>query len=349
MVSWGLISAAMSLVTGETAFYALRLLLGAAEAGFFPGVILYLTYWFPDAQRGRIMGLFYFGAPIAFILGGPLSGLLLDFHGSLGLHGWQWMFLVEGLLAVGVGVWAWFYLDDRPADAKWLDAPERTALAAEIAREGEARRETGKVAFGQALADPRVLLFIAIYFLIQMSVYGVTFFLPTQVGKLLGKSVGFEVGLVTAIPWICAIAATFILTRWADRRGLHQPLAIFALLASAVGIAASANSPPLTAIVALCLAASGFIAAQPLFWTFPTRYLGGVAAAGGFALINALGSLGGFLAPNVKTWAEGRFDSTSAGLYLLAATTALGAILLFAVPHAAPVQAAVRPRGRRSF
>ena len=332
MVSWGLISAAMSLVTGEAAFYALRLLLGAAEAGFFPGVILYLTYWFPDAQRGRIMGLFYFGAPIAFILGGPLSGLLLDLHGRAGLQGWQWMFLVEGLLAVGVGVWAWSYLDDRPADAKWLDEPQRSALSAEIAREGEARRETGKVAFGKALADPRVLLFIAIYFLIQMSVYGVTFFLPTQVGRLLGKTVGFEVGLVTAIPWICAIAATFTLTRWADARGLHRPLAIFALAASAVGIAVSAGSPPLIALAALCLAASGFIAAQPLFWTFPTRDRGGLAAAGGFALINALGSLGGFLAPNVKTWAEGRFDSTSAGLYLLAATTALGAILLFAVP-----------------
>jgi MFS family permease len=336
MVTWGLVSAAMGLVRGEAAFYAVRLLLGAAEAGFFPGVILYLTYWFPHAQRGRILGLFYFGAPIAFIAGGPLSGLLLDLHGLAGLAGWQWMFAVEGLLAVAVGLWTWGYLTDRPADAAWLPEPERRALTEAIDAEARELQAAGRHSFIRALADPRVMLFVAIYFLIQMSVYGLTFFLPTQVARLLGKAVGFEVGLVTAVPWACAIAATFALTRAADAREAHRPLAVAALAASALGIAVSAQGPPLVALAALCVAAAGFIAAQPLFWTFPTRHLGGTAAAGGFALINALGALGGFVAPNVKTWADGRFGSPAAGLYVLAATTALGAMLILAVRHAGP-------------
>jgi MFS family permease len=331
MVSWGLISAAMAFVTGEFSFYVLRLLLGAAEAGFFPGVILYLTYWFPNHVRGQIMGLFYFGAPAAFILGGPLSGLLLEMHGFGGLLGWQWMFLIEGLLAAAVGVWAYSYLNNVPADAKWLPEPERQALAAAIEREDEERRRDGPAAVSKLIANPRVVLFVAIYFLIQMSVYGVIFYLPTQVAALLGRKIGFEVGLVTAIPWICAMVVTFLMSRLADRTRRHRSLAVGALLASAAGIAVSADSPPLLALFALCLAASGFIAAQPLFWTFPTNYLGGVAAAGGIALINALGALGGFVAPNVKTWAESHFESSVAGLYLLALTTIAGAVLLLAI------------------
>jgi MFS family permease len=343
MVSWGLISAGMAFVTSETSFYILRLLLGAAEAGFFPGVILYLTYWFPDRVRGQMMGLFYFGAPAAFIVGGPLSGLLLEMDGFAGFLGWQWMFLIEGLLASAVGVWAYSYLNNGPADAKWLPEEERQALAAEIARENEARSRAGPVAFSKAVLNPRVALFVGIYFLIQMSVYGVIFYLPTQVGALMGQKVGLEVGLVTAIPWICAMIVTFLLTRWADKSRKHRALAVAALLMSAAGIAISADSPPFVALIALCLAASGFIAAQPLFWTFPTSYLGGAAAAGGIALINALGALGGFVAPNVKTWAEGRFDSSDAGLYLLAVTTVIGALLFLAIRRTAPAATPTSP------
>lgn len=333
MVSWGLVSAAMSLASGPVSYYALRLLLGATEAGFFPGVILYLTHWFPNAARGRALGLFYFGAPLAFIVGGPLSGLLLDLHGVAGLQGWQWMFVVEGLLAAAVGLWALWYLQDRPADARWLPPDERAALEAAIEAEAESVRSTGVVRFSRAVADPRVLRFVAIYFLIQMSVYGLTFYLPSQVARLLGQKVGLQVGLVTAIPWTCALAATFFLTRLADRTGARRGIAAAALLASAAGIAVSAESAPLAALIALCVAASGFIAVQPLFWTFPTACLGGVAAAGGIALINALGALGGFVAPNVKSWADAHFGSPAAGLYLLAATTAVGALLVLSIPR----------------
>jgi predicted MFS family arabinose efflux permease len=328
MVSWGLISAAMIFASNEIWFYILRLLLGAAEAGFFPGVILYLTYWFPNRARGQIMGLFYFGAPLAFILGGPLSGLLLDMHGALGLQGWQWMFLVEGLLAVLVGIWAYWYLDDTPSEAAWLPDAEKQALLDEVASEENDRRAHGPARLGAALLDKRMLLFVLIYFLIQMSVYGVVFYLPTQIAALLGRKVGLDVGLLSALPWLCAMAATFWLPRLADRHGTHRSIAALTLAGSGIGIAASAGSGPIFALAALCVAASGFIAVQPLFWTFPTRYLGGVAAAGGIALINALGALGGFMAPNAKAWADAFFHSGQAGLYLLALTTLLGALLI---------------------
>ncbi len=340
MVTWGLVSAAMMFATGEWSFYVLRLLLGAAEAGFFPGVILYLTYWFPARSRGQVMGLFYFGAPLAFIFGSPLSGLLLEFQGVSGLEGWQWMFLIEGLLASAVGVWAFFYLDDKPAGARWLPAAEKQALSAAIAGEDSAKAAQGHAGIAAGLANPRVLLFVAVYFLIQMSVYGVIFYLPTQVGALLGKKVGLEVGLVTAIPWLCALLAAFALPRLADRQGSHRVLAAATLAVSGVGIAVSAGSAPAVALVALCFAAAGFIAVQPLFWTFPTSYLGGVGAAGGIALINALGALGGFVAPNVKAWADISFGSPRAGLYVLACTTLVGAALILAMRRPIPVAAA---------
>ena len=348
MVTWGLASAATCLVRGPLSFYALRLLLGAAEAGFFPGVILYLTYWFPDRVRGQMMGLFYFGAPAAFIAGGPLSGLLLELHGVAGLAGWQWMFVVDGLLASLVGLWAYVYLDDHPANARWLAEPERAALSAALGAEAEERHGAGRTSFGAALADPRIWLFVAIYFLIQMSVYGLTFFLPTEVGLLLGRQMGLVVGAVTAVPWICAILATFGLTRLADRVGGHRSLAAMALAASMLGLLVSVGSSPTIALAALCLAASGFIAAQPLFWTFPTRYLGGAGAAGGLALINALGALGGFVAPNLKAWADARFGSSGAGLDVLAATTLVGAALMLGLRHRR--EAVARPpAARRAF
>jgi MFS family permease len=328
MVSWGIISIATMFVHGPVSFYFLRLALGFAEAGFFPGVILYLTYWFPDQVRGQILGYFYFGAPLAFIFGGPLSGTLLMLHGKGGLLGWQWMFLVEGSLAVIVGVWAFWYLSDRPSDASWLSDAEKSALKKILANEDAWRRAHGPSTFLASLADRKLLHFAAIYFLIQVSVYGVVFYLPAEVAAILGRSIGPIVGLVSAIPWMCALAAAYFIPRVADHCRRPRFIAAVILILSAFASAMFLVPNGALALTAICVAASGFIAVQPLFWTFPTGYLAGRAAAGGIAVVNALGALGGFVAPNIKVWADRHFAAPAAGLYVLAGFTLLAAGLI---------------------
>lgn len=336
MVSWGLVSAGMMFAWRENVFYALRFLLGVAEAGFFPGIILYLTYWFPSAQRGRMLGLFYFGAPLAFIFGGPLSGWLMGLEGFLGLRGWQWMFLVEGVAASIAGIAVFWYLPNRPGDAGWLSDAERRALQATLDAESDVKRAHGPRQVLAALRHPRVLHYAFLYLLIQMSVYGVTFYLPAQVEKLLGRQAGLEVGCVTAIPWVCALAAAWLVPGWAARVGRPRGVAALALFSAAGGIALSSSHSPAVALAALCIAAAGFIGVQPVFWTFPTNELAGAAAAGGIALINSFGAIGGFIAPNVRTWADQTFASTAAGTCALAASTLLGALLVWLIPPKAP-------------
>jgi MFS family permease len=332
MVTWGIISAGMMYAHSETSFYVLRFMLGIGEAGFFPGVILYLTYWFPASARAKAMGLFYFGAPLAFIFGSPLSGLLLELDGVAGWKGWQWMFLVEGGLASVIGVWAFFYLDNRPIDAKWLINAEKEVLEKTINLEEAIKGSHGPHDFMGSLTNSKVLYLSLIYFLIQCSVYGLVFYLPTQVANLLGKNVGLEVGLVTAIPWLIAVFAAYHIPRYSDRSGERRLVAAGTLAMAGIGMAISVSvSSPLLALVGLSFAAAGFIAVQPIFWTFPTAYLSGAAAAGGIALVNSLGALGGFVAPNVKTWAEAAFNSKAAGLYLLTGTTFVGVVLILTI------------------
>jgi MFS family permease len=330
MVTWGIVSAAMAVAHTEFVFYTLRFLLGVAEAGFFPGVILYLTYWVPAKDRGKAVGLFYFGAPLAFIIGSPFTGALLEFsHGLGGYQGWQWMFAIEGVMATVVGVWAYFYLDNRPMDAAWLTLEEKTGLQAVIDGEESIKHSHGPKSVLSALGNGKVLYICLIYFMIQMSVYGVVFYLPTQVATLLGTSVGFKVGLVAAIPWVCAIVAAYYIPRYSDRSGDRIYVAAATLAVGGLGIAVSAYAAsPLIALIALCFGAAGFIAVQPMFWTYPTSYLAGAAAAGGIGLVNAIGTFGGFVAPNVKTWAEAAFHSNSAGLYFLGGSSLVGAVLI---------------------
>ena len=327
MVTWGLLSMSTMFITGPTSFYVLRLLLGVMEAGFFPGVILYLTYWFPNRVRGRMLGLFYLGVPLALVLGGPLSGLLLEMPPWGGLQGWQWMFLVEGFLAVVLGFVAYWYLDDKPAKAKWLPAEERKALAEALANEERERRTVGPAKLLPMLRDFRVLRFLLIYGLIQMSTYGAIFYLPAEISALLHKPAGLEVGLVSAIPWICTLAAVYFLPRAADGRRNHRQLAALTLLIAGGASFVFPTAGPRVGLVALSIAVSGFIAVQPLFWTFPTAYLADLAAAGGIALIG-MGNLGGFFAPNLKVWADQHFQSPRAGLYVLAGLTVVNAALI---------------------
>lgn len=337
MVTWGLISAAMMFATTAPLFYALRFLLGVAEAGFFPGVILYLTYWFPAGSRGPMMGLFYFGAPLAQIFGGPLSGLLLEMDGVSGLRGWQWMFLVEGLMATVVGVWTFWYLTNRPASAHWLSADERHALQTVLDEEDRLKAGHGAHNTLSALRQPRILQFGLIYCLIQISVYGVTFYLPSQVARLLNRETGLVVGFVSAIPWICALIAAYVAPRLVGRLGTRRGIAAGALLLAGAGIAISSTSLPALAIVALCVATAGFIGAQPIFWTYPANELTGASAAGGIALINSMGAVGGFIAPNLKRMAESISGSAAAGQFALATTTIAGAVLILFMRERATV------------
>ena len=335
MVVWGMVSMATMLVKGSTSFYVLRLLLGATEAGFFPGVILYLTYWFPNRVRGQILGLFYLGVPLAMILGSPLSGFLLEMHPIPGLQNWQWMFLVEGFMAVAVGFAAYWRLENKPRDASWFRGDEKDALVQALAGEENERRSSGPAELLPMLRDLRVLGFVLIYTFIQMSVYGAVFYLPAEVSALMHKPAGLEVGLVAAIPWVCALVAVFWLPRIADKHKNHRQLAAWILLVSGCASFAFPTAGPRVGLLCLSLAVAGFIAVQPLFWTFPTSYLADRAAAGGIALIT-MGNLGGFIAPNMKVWADVHFGSPHAGLYLLAGITVVnaGLIALMKTRHA---------------
>ena len=329
MVSWGIVSSLMMFAHNATTFYLFRFLLGVMEAGFFPGVIYYLTYWYPSSMRARSIGLFYFGIPLALIIGGPLSGWLLEFDGYAGLKGWQWMFMIEGILATLVGIWAYWYLDDKPASARWLSAEQKKSLLQILDKEETVKHHHGPRNVLKALSDLRVLYLCSLYFLIQLSFYGVVYYLPTQVSTITGEKVGLRVGLLTSIPWLCALIAAFFVSRYSDKTGERKKMASAALLFSCIGIVGFAmSSSPIIAMAGLCFAAAGIISVQPVFWTLPTSYLSGPAAAGGIAFINSLGTLGGFVAPNIKTWVEIKFDSASAGMYVLAVSALGGALLV---------------------
>jgi MFS family permease len=331
MVTWGLVSAAMAFVHSPATYYAARFALGIAEAGFFPGVIFYLTYWYPTSARARSIGLFYYGAPLALTFGGPLSGQLVA-HEAFGLHGWQVMFLVEGLLASLGGIAVLFLLKDRPEKAPWLSQDEKNVLAAALAQD-EDKRESPSV--WRTLRDPRVLFLSLVYFLLEMGFYGLTFFLPAQVSRLLGKSVGLEVALVSAIPWACALVAVTIIPRWCDARGNSRGIGALALAISGCGLAASAmTASPLLAVIALSVAACGLIVSPALFWTLPTGLLGGAAAAGGIGLINSIGNLGGFAAPNLRAWLDITFANHSAGLLGLGVVCVIGGCCFAFAPRA---------------
>jgi MFS family permease len=337
LIGWGLASMATMFVRGGASFYALRILLGILEAGFFPGAILYLTYWFPNRVRAEIIGLFYLGVPISLILGGPLSGFLLDMRPLAGLENWQTMFLVEGSLAVVLGFSTFFILENKPADARWLPPEEKSALTGWLAREEADRRTVGPSQLLRMFRDLRVLRFVLIYGLIQVSTYGAIFYLPAEIAALLHRKTGFYVGVVSAIPWLCALAMIYLLPRAADRLHTHRSFAAVTLLCAGAASFVYPAATPVPALIALSIAVSGFIAVQPLFWTFPTSYLADRAAAGGIALIGA-GNLGGLLAPNLKVWADDVFHSQHAGFYVLAALTVLNAALIATLkpshPHA---------------
>ena len=329
MIIWGLVSACMAFAHTETWFYFLRFLLGVAEAGFFPGVIFYLTKWFPEKARGQALGIFYWGFPLAMIIGGPLSGWLMDVGGKRGIVNWQWMFIVEGMMSSAVGVAALFYLVDGPERAPWFKQEERNALLHSLHLESAEKEKHGPSTLLSAFKDAKVLFFGLIYFAIQTSVYGVVFFLPARIAETMHTNVGLAVGLITAIPWICSAMVTRFMTLYADRTGWHRVLAAMMLAVAAIGIMTSALSDnPYWVVLAFCIAASGFVSAQPLFWTQPSNYLSGIAAAGGIGMINTIGNFGGLVAPSIKTYAEASLGMAQAGMFLLSIIGLVAALIL---------------------
>jgi MFS family permease len=324
-VAWGGISMLLAYADKEWKFLVLRLLLGAAEAGFFPGMIYLVSQWFPQGRRASVIGLFYMGAPLALIFGSPLSGALLELSGLGGRPGWYWMFLVEGTLAVAVGLCTFFYLDDEPRSARFLDPVQKAVLLAQLASEEEVKP---RWRLADAICEVRLWHLALIYMTIQASTYGVIFFLPAQVAALLGGAVGIKVSLVAAIPWVASLVATVLIPRYSDRTGERRKIAAFTLLLAGLGIGASAVGGPIPAIAALSVAAAGFIAVQPIFWTFPTEYFAGSALAAGIGFINMFGAVGGFLAPLLRVKAEQFFANSHAGLILLAGITVAGSLAI---------------------
>lgn len=324
MVSWGLIAAATAFVWNENSFVALRLLLGAAEAGFAPGVILYLTYWVPAPQRARILSGFLIAVPLGSAIGSPVSGVIMTLmDGVAGVTGWRWLYFLEALPSIALGVVCFFYLPDRPANARWLTPGERDWLEAALARDEPAPGEN----YWRALADPRTLGLGVAYFGAVLALYGLSFWLP-QIIKGFGASI-LAAGFLTAIPYLAGSLAMVLLSRSLDKRGGAALHTAVACAAGSLGLAAAAYAPShLLAMAALTVAAVGSVSVLPTFWTLCTLTLGPAEAVVGVAVINAIGNLSGLAGPWLVGLIKGATGEFSHALLALAAGPLLTALLV---------------------
>ena len=354
LISWGIVSCATMLVKGTTSFAVIRILLGIAEAGFFPGIVLYLTYWFPAKDRARVMALFMTGNAFAAVVGYPLSGWIMEsmpgvagrlsdvlvergfesgrvMESVTGLTGWQWLFFLEGLPSVLLGFVVLYTLPDRPADARWLKPPERDWLESRLNREDSERRQRHGADRLMAMLDWRVWLLIAIYFTVAIGSNASSAYLPKIVqGKFEGLTL-FQNGLVSALPHLCAMVGMTLMSISSDRMGERSWHLAFAALMAAGGwyLAYAAPNPGL-ALTGLCIAQAGMMSMLPIFWTLPTVFLTGVAAAGGIALINSVANIGGLIGPSIL----GTSIREGYGIWPMAAILLLGAgLALFVRPE----------------
>jgi MFS family permease len=331
MISWGLVSAAMSLAIGPNSFYVLRLLLGAAEAGFFPGVAFYLATWFPAEYRTRIIAWFMVAIPISAVIGGPVSGFLLALDGALGLAGWQWLFIVEGLPAVFVGFVLLFKLPDRPEDAAWLSDDERRVVRERLAAE---RRPKEVKRFALAFRDIRVLILAGTQFGFLVGSYGIGIFLPQILDT--GRLSDVQIGFVTSG---CYAVASITMIVWAgqvDRRGSSKVANLSAACAlAAVGFVGSIVFAGnfWVSVLWIMVAVSGVNAARALFWTSPPRVLSGMAAAGGLAFINSIGTMGGFVGPTIMGWLRDQTGSFQVGQMALGGFLLMASLLAWSLKH----------------
>ncbi|MDP9153343.1 MAG: MFS transporter [Pseudomonadota bacterium] len=330
-VSWGLVSMCMLFVRTPASFYALRLLLGMAECGLFPGIILYLTYWYPAHRRGRIVALFMAALPISGLVGGPLSGWIMQrFAGMSGLHGWQWLFFIEALPAVAIGVVIWFVLPDRVNDARWLTDDQKRVIARNIATENAEKPSANT---SSVFTNPRIWLMSLMLFAFATGNMGISFWLPTIVQRA-GHGSSLSVGLLTAIPYAFAAVAMIALSMSSDkRRERRWHLALPAFAGAALLALSTVWSNDLTMTIVTMTAASMCVfAVAPLLWAQPTALLSGSAAAAGIAMISSLGNLAGLFSPSLFGYLTVRTHSTSAGMFLLAGFMLLGGLLSLVTP-----------------
>ena len=332
MITWGLVSALFMFTTTPAMFYALRFLLGVAEAGFFPGIILYLTYWYPAEWRVRMIALFMTAVPIAGVIGSPLSGWIMEsFAGVAGWAGWQWLFLLEAMPAIVMGVAVMIYLDNGIQSASWLTEEEKALLERRL----EADREAVVVhpSLAAVFADRRLWLLCAIYFCYVMGHYGLTFWLPVLI-QTAGVEGTIQIGLVTAVPYIVSVVAMLLIGRSADTRRERRWHTALPMIVGAVGLTLSAVAGAHTtaAVACLALAAAGVFSAGPVFWGLPTAFLGGAAAAAGIAAINSVGNLAGFVSPYAVGWLKDLTSSTEAGMYAVSAALVVGALAVLVIP-----------------
>jgi MFS family permease len=343
LVLWGLTSASMLFVHDVRTFYGLRFLLGVFEAGFAPGMIFYLTYWYGEARMARAIAIVMIAGPLSGVIGGPLSTWSMTaFAGAFGLAGWQWMFLIEGLPCVVLGVIAWFFLVDRPADATWLSADEKRTLDAHVSTSAIAH-----YSFAHVAKDPRIYLMAAAYFCVICGLYVVNFWLPTIL-KEDGVTDTMHIGLYSMIPYLAAVVGMVLGGRSSDRfRERRWHSAAPALVGGiALGIAALAGGSLATSLFFMTVATMMMWVSYTVFWAIPSEYLKGEAAAGGIALINTIGLLGGFLSPTIIGWARTATGSLQAGLFVMVGLLVVGAALLMAIrlpARAAATTGAGRP------
>jgi ACS family tartrate transporter-like MFS transporter len=342
MISWGIVASATAFVWDGASLIVARILLGVGEAGFFPGVVYLISCWFPERDRARAMGVFMLGIVIAAVVGGPVSGGLLELDGVLGLEGWQWLFLGQGLPAIAVGLWVLRALPSFPAEASWLADEEREALAKQLATESDARERESSFTLRDALTDRRILRCALVYFTINFASYGTIFWIADIIERISPDIEGIELGLLAGLPMALGSAGLIVIGRRSDRSGDRRRWVVRGMLIGALGLGATALLPPEAAPLTLGVCAFGLLGAVPAFWAMPTSLLTGRPAAGGIALINTIGVTGGIFGPVVVGVAKDA-GSLEAGLGVLTLVLICGAALASRLPFVAR-EPALEPR-----
>ena len=328
MISWGILSSCMMFVRGEWSFYALRFLLGIAEAGFFPGIIFYLTLWYPSRHRSTRTAWFVAAIAVSGVIGNPISGWIMDrLSGVMNLAGWQWLFLAEGIPSMVVGFWVIYYLDSSIEEVTWLTAEEKALLARNLLAEDQHKTQHK---LRDAFNSRKVWVLSAIYFTLMIGLYGIAFWLPTIV-KAFGIKGYLGVGLITAIPYGVAVVGMIFLSHHSDKTGERRLHYVLNVTVGAIGLILSGvfASQPVLAVIFLSVGTLGVIGSMPLFWPLPSAFLAGTAAAAGIGVVNSVGNLGGYFGPNIPIWARAVSSDKSAALYIISAILIFGALLMY--------------------